>query len=136
MERKIDHLRTQLKDGRISRREFMNRLMVLGVATTTAGSLATWAEQAQAAPTRGGRMRVGIAHGSTTDTLDPATYENGYMSKINYAIQNHLGEVNHTGGMVPELAESWNPRILLRLGSSTCAGVWSSTTASHWTPMM
>ena len=110
MERKIDHLRTQLKDGRISRREFMNRLMVLGVATTTAGSLATWAEQAQAAPTRGGRMRVGIAHGSTTDTLDPATYENGYMSKINYAIQNHLGEVNHTGGMVPELAESWEPQ--------------------------
>ena len=44
MERKIDHLRTQLKDGRISRREFMNRLMVLGVATTTAGSLATWAQ--------------------------------------------------------------------------------------------
>ena len=52
-------------------------------------------------------MRAGIAHGSTTDTLDPATYENGFMLDVDYAIQNHLGEVDHTGTMQPELAESW-----------------------------
>lgn len=52
-------------------------------------------------------MRVGLAHGSTTDTLDPATYENGFTAVLNVTIQNHLGEVDHTGTMVPELAESW-----------------------------
>ncbi len=29
------------------------------------------------------------------------------MSAVNYAIQNHLGGVDETGAMVPELAESW-----------------------------
>jgi peptide/nickel transport system substrate-binding protein len=112
MDSKIDHIKEQLMSGRITRREFAQRLMVLGIAGTSAGTLLTWAERNAfaASPKRGGLLRAGIAHGSTTDTLDPATYENGYMSKINYAIHNHLGEVDHTGNMAPELAESWDPQ--------------------------
>jgi len=79
MDSKIDHIKDQLKTGLITRREFAHKLMVLGIAGTSAGTLLTWADQTQAAGKRGGRLRAGIAHGSTTDTLDPATYENGYM---------------------------------------------------------
>ncbi|MAD86260.1 MAG: peptide ABC transporter substrate-binding protein, partial [Deltaproteobacteria bacterium] len=110
MDYKINKIKEQLMSGSITRREFAQRLMVLGIAGSSAGTLLTWADKAQAGAKRGGRLRAGIAHGSTTDSLDPGTYENGFMSKINYAIQNHLGEVDHTGSMSPELAESWDPQ--------------------------
>jgi len=112
MDSKIDHIKEQLMSGRITRREFAQRLMVLGIAGTSAGTLLTWAERNAfaASPKRGGRLRAGIAHGSTTDTLDPATYENGFMQIVDYSLQNHLGEVDHTGAMQPELAESWEPQ--------------------------
>ena len=69
MDSKIDHIKEQLMSGRITRREFAQRLMVLGIAGTSAGTLLTWAKKTQAAGKRGGRLRAGIAHGSTTDTL-------------------------------------------------------------------
>ena len=43
MDSKIDHIKEQLMSGRITRREFAQRLMVLGIAGTSAGSLLTWA---------------------------------------------------------------------------------------------
>ena len=134
MDSKIDHIRDQLKTGLITRREFAHKLMVLGIAGTSAGTLLTWADQTQAAGKRGGRLRAGIAHGSTTDTLDPATYENGYMSKINYAIHNHLGEVDHTGNMAPELAESWDPQNGAKTWVFNLRQGVSSTTAKRWIP--
>ena len=91
----------------VSRRDFIRGSAALGIAGTTAGLLTMSGSAFAATPHRGGRLRAGIAHGSTTDSLDPATYENGFMSNVNYSIQNHLGEVDSTGAMVPELAESW-----------------------------
>ena len=75
MDRKIEHIMEQLKTGKISRREFAKRLMGLGLIGSSAGALLSWAEREAlaASPKRGGRLRAGIAHGSTTDTLDPAT---------------------------------------------------------------
>ena len=94
--------------GQITRREFGRKVGALGVASTAAGSLLTMSGSAFAAtPHWGGRMRAGLAHGSTTDTLDPASYENGFTGVMNYALHNHLGEVDSTGALVPELAESW-----------------------------
>lgn len=57
-------------------------------------------------PKKGGRLRMGIAEGSTTDTLDPATYTT--MSNIAYAFATHgtLTEIAPTGELVGDLAES------------------------------
>ena len=66
---------------------------------------------------KGGHLRAGIAHGSTTDSLDPATWENGFSLSLDYTLFNHLGEVDHTGAVQPELAESWE--------ASPDAKVWS-----------
>ena len=109
MDHKIENIMEQIRSGKISRREFAKKLIGLGIVGSSAGALLSWAEKdaIAASPKRGGRLRAGIAHGSTTDTLDPATYENGLMQGIDYALQNHLGEVDHTGAMQPELAESW-----------------------------
>ena len=64
----------------VSRRDFIRGSAALGIAGTTAGSLLTMSGSAFAAtPHRGGRLRAGIAHGSTTDYLDQATYANGFI---------------------------------------------------------
>lgn len=59
-------------EDRISRREFMGRAMALGLSATAAASLAGTAALA-AGPKKGGRLRVGLAEGATTDSLDPQT---------------------------------------------------------------
>jgi len=100
----IERLKKKLNRGQITRREFLSRMSAI---SATAVLPAMYSGDAVAGPQKGGRIRAALAHGSTTDSLDPATYENGYMSVVNYAIQNHLGEVDETGAMVPELAESW-----------------------------
>jgi peptide/nickel transport system substrate-binding protein len=62
-----------------------------------------------ATPKKGGKLRLGIGHGSTTDTLDPATYENLYVQVVGGAVHNKLTLVSNSGDLVPELAESWEP---------------------------
>ncbi len=50
---------------------------------------------------------MGIGHGSTTDTLDPATFLQTYTQFVGYGLRNHLAEVSNTNELAPELAESW-----------------------------
>ncbi len=106
--KQLDHYCGLLTRGKISRREFMGRAIALGATTALATSLATKSLQA-ATPKKGGTLRLGIGHGSTTDTLDPATYENLYIQTLGGAVHNKLSEVGNTGDLVPELAESWDP---------------------------
>jgi len=46
-----------------------------------------------AVPQKGGTLRVGFTQGSTSDTLDPATYANDFMFAISYAVFSTLIEV-------------------------------------------
>ncbi len=101
-------LSRELTKGRISRREFLGRAAALGLSGVLATSLAAQSVAA-ATPKQGGRFEVGLGHGSTTDSLDPATYENGFTGKLNYAIHNHLAETDSDGKLAPELAESMEP---------------------------
>ena len=55
MDYKINKIKEQLMSGSITRREFAQRLMVLGIAGSSAGTLLTWADKAQAGAKRGGR---------------------------------------------------------------------------------
>jgi peptide/nickel transport system substrate-binding protein len=64
---------------------------------------------ARAEPQKGGRMRVAYGHGSTTDSLDPGTYENDFMIALSHTIYNFLTEIDANGELIGELAESWEP---------------------------
>jgi peptide/nickel transport system substrate-binding protein len=64
---------------------------------------------AQETPKKGGRFRIGHAGASTTNTLDPALIDDEYMTGVGYAIRNNLTEIDSTGALVGELAESWEP---------------------------
>ncbi len=102
----LDHLQKRLQSGALDRRGFILSALAAGLALPTAMSLA---DRAQAAvPKSGGHFRIGVAHGSTTDSLDPGTYENGFMTGSGYLFGNTLTEVDATGTLVPDLCESWD----------------------------
>ena len=64
------------RSGQIDRRTFVRSLLATGVALPSALSLA--GQVAASTPKSGGRFRMGLGHGSTTDTLDSATSENHF----------------------------------------------------------
>ena len=102
----ISGLLRQGKNSEISRREFMQCMVAVGTTTTVASSL--WSTKVLAqTPQKGGKFRIGKAHGQTSDALDPGTWENGFMLGRGYAVNNNLTEVANDGSVQPELAESW-----------------------------
>lgn len=74
-----------------------------------AGALALGLSAAplRAQPARGGTLRVAKGHGGTTDSLDPGTWENGFMIAFSYAVNNFLTEITPEGEVIGELAEDW-----------------------------
>src|SRR6056297_3104371 len=100
---------TILNSGRMNRRGFM---------ATTAGAalVAGLPLSARAQPKRGGHLRAAIGHGQTTDTLNPATYENSFTTSMSFAIHGRLTEAAADGSLQPEVAESWE--------ASADASVW------------
>lgn len=98
-------LQSDFASGRLNRREFIMSMLAAGVALPAALSMS---EAVMAAtPKKGGVFRLGLGHGSTTDSLDPSTSENGFSTTMNFCWGNHLTEVNNDGQLIPELAESY-----------------------------
>jgi len=95
----------RLTAGHIDRRQFIMSALAAGVVLPSAMSMAGNA-MAQT-PKKGGKLRQGMGYGSTTDSLDPGTYENSYIQSVGYAYGNNLTEVNNDGSLIPELAESY-----------------------------
>lgn len=101
----ITQQRAKLATGNVSRRQFMTSMVAAGVAIPTAMG---WADQAWAqTPKKGGSFILGLGHGSTTDSLDPATYENGFSTTTGFLLGNSLTEVAPDGSLVGDLASDW-----------------------------
>src|SRR5262245_48851232 len=113
--------RNKIVRGRMSRREFVQLAILTGITVPAAQTLF---EKAHAAsPKKGGRLRVAISWGSTTNSLDPATYLDNYMFTIALTIGSLLAQVDETGNISSDLAESFEPsnkaktwRVALRKG--------------------
>ena len=91
---------------RISRRSFMGRTLATGATLAGASGLAS-AAFAQVTPKKGGTLKIGSRHGSTTDTIDPAHLENGFQVIVTRSFANNLTEIGSDGMLKPSLAESW-----------------------------
>ena len=92
--------------SRIDRRSFLGAASALGLSAAVLPIGATGARAAP--PKKGGRLRVAITGGHTTDTLDPATFEDAFMQLAGLGcLYNCLTEINAQGNLAPELAESW-----------------------------
>ncbi|WP_299822635.1 ABC transporter substrate-binding protein [uncultured Jannaschia sp.] len=85
-----------------SRRSFL-----AGTAAVGAGLILPRGALAQAGPKKGGTLRVGFTQGSTSDSLDPATFNNDFMFASGYAVFNTLTEIAPDGTARPDLAESY-----------------------------
>ena len=96
-----------LTEGRMTRREFIMNATAAGIALPAALSMA--GNAMASTPKSGGRLRHGMGYGSTTDSLDPGTYENSMMTATGYGYGNHLTEVDADGVLKPELSESYEP---------------------------
>ncbi len=105
--KQLEYYANLLTLGKISRREFMGRAAALGATTALATSLAGGAVKA-AEPKKGGRLRVGLTGGATSDTLDPAQILDSYMINVSFGqLRNCLTEIAPDGSLIGELAESW-----------------------------
>jgi peptide/nickel transport system substrate-binding protein len=102
----IKDLEKAAKNGTLDRREFIKRAGALGLAAPFAISFLSQSVQA-ATPIKGGKFILGIGHGSTTDSLDPSTHNNGFSQNLLYSYSNHLFEIDNNGKLAPELVESY-----------------------------
>ena len=66
--------------GRMRRRDFMQLGLAAGLTAALADGM--FARAARAEAKHGGKLRIGIGAGSTTDSLDPATYNNSFMGDV------------------------------------------------------
>ena len=104
----LDYWNRRLIKGAISRREFMGRAAALGASGLAISTLLASADAIAAdAPKNGGVLKLGLAGGSTTDSLDFRTTTDSVMIDANHGIWNCLAEWGQDGKPHPELAESW-----------------------------
>ncbi|MBP07254.1 MAG: peptide ABC transporter substrate-binding protein [Marinovum sp.] len=112
----LSNLSYKLTDGQIDRRQFVMSALAAGVALPSALGMADMA--AAATPKKGGRLRIGVTGGATTDTLDPGQILDMYMINVQFGqTRNNLTVVGSDGLLQPELAEEW--------GASADASVWT-----------
>ncbi|HET6160871.1 MAG TPA: ABC transporter substrate-binding protein [Dongiaceae bacterium] len=94
--------------GKVSRRQFVQLALAAGITAATAETM--FVKAARAEPKKGGTFRMGVGHGATTDSLDPATYPDQFTGTMGWgAIGNSLTEMNAKGEITPDLAESFEP---------------------------
>lgn len=94
---------TKILSGAFNRRRFMQTTAVAGIAASLPLS------GASAAPKKGGTMKMGKAHGGTSDTLDPGLSENGFTLALLFGLHGYLTEIGADGSVKPGVAESWEP---------------------------
>jgi peptide/nickel transport system substrate-binding protein len=104
----LEFWKEQHARGRISRREFLGRAAALGTGAALISSMVASVEaRAAETPRKGGTLRLGLAGGSTTDSLEPGSYTDSVMIDVGHTLFNGLVEWDVSGKPVPELAESW-----------------------------
>ncbi|MBS3652086.1 ABC transporter substrate-binding protein [Pseudaminobacter sp. 19-2017] len=94
-----------VREGTLGRRDFMRLAAGAGIAALATGLLGF---PAIAEPKRGGSFRMGIADGSSNDSLDPATWTSPYASMFGPSFFGAgLTEIDHNNSVQPNLAESF-----------------------------
>lgn len=88
-----------------NRRDVLAGATAIGAASATVPLLGS--KPVQAAPNKGGHLRVGLPEGATTDELDPQTYTDIFMMSVGLSTHNTLTEINPDGELVGDVAESW-----------------------------
>jgi len=102
----IDRLAQAAREGKISRRSFMNYSLAAGMTASAATGL--WTSSAHAAPQRGGTFKVGMHDGNTSDTHDPGTYVSRQQIYLAHQYRSYLTMIEPDGSLGPDLASNWS----------------------------
>lgn len=103
MSDKETELRSASQQTGPSRRTMLGGAAAIGLSA----GLGTVGNSFAAEPKQGGKLRVGLAEGSTTDSLDPATYTDIYMMSVAFATHSTLTEIAPNGDLVGDAARDW-----------------------------
>ena len=119
----LDYWNGRLIGGAISRREFMGRAAALGASSLAISTmLASAGAIAADAPKSGGVLKLGLAGGSTTDSLDFRTTTNSVMIDCQ---SRHLELPRRSGARTEARIRNWRRAgrrpTAPRTGSSSCA---------------
>jgi len=90
----------------LDRRSFLAGTAATGLSSGMIPGIA-WSA-ADTTPKRGGTIRHAKGHGNTNDTLDPATWTNGFTVALPLGMHGYLTKVATDGTAEPDLAESWD----------------------------
>lgn len=95
--------------GKVSRRDFNAGLIGLGLSVTAASAFveSTIAKAQESGPKRGGVMRLAMADGGASDTLDPARMTTGADRARAFTIFSRMIDFMPDEGLVGNLATSW-----------------------------
>jgi peptide/nickel transport system substrate-binding protein len=108
MKEKLDAAKKLASRGKVSRRDFVQLAIAAGLSIPAANAM--FVAAARAEPKKGGHFRIGTAHGTTSDSLDPATYIDPMMGTVGWGFSsNGLTEIDAAGTIIPDLAESFEP---------------------------
>lgn len=93
--------------SRLTRRFFMQLALSAGLTVAAAKNL--WAQESDTTPKKGGKFRMGIGQGATTDSLDPGTFMDYMSGSVCASYASYLTQVDAEGKVQPELAASFEP---------------------------
>jgi len=102
----IERLADAAREGKISRRSFMNYSLAAGMTASAATGL--WGTSAMAAPARGGTFRLGAHDGNTSDSHDPGTYVTFAMIQLAHTFRSYLTLIEPDGSLGPDVATEWS----------------------------
>lgn len=91
----------------VNRRSILKSAAAVGALAITSSSGILPAIAQEAIPKKGGHFKLGVAAGGTSDTLDPATYNNAFTEVFGKSLHGYLMEIDADGKVHGELAESW-----------------------------
>ena len=105
--KELERLDRMHGEGKLSRREFLNRVSALTAAGVVLPS-ALLSEVARAqSPKQGGRLRMGMVDATAGDNFDPAKTISRVEIVTTQQLRNPLVELDHESKPTDSLAESW-----------------------------
>jgi len=107
-EMKLKQVAKAVSQGKLSRRDFMSFAMSVGITAAAANTMFATAARAEAK--KGGIFKAAVGHGQTTDSLDPATWSNGFTFGFGKSFMGApLVQVDSKNVAQPHVAESFEP---------------------------
>jgi len=103
---KAKKLQESFISGKISRRNFVSTSVAIGVSL--AGATAVVNQVEAATPKSGGRLRMGITGGATSDVLDPGQILDAYMINVSMGqVRPNMTKINPDGSVEGDLSSGW-----------------------------